>query len=97
VHDLRDERVLITKAALFVVAGALAGLILLSRTAEWTSLLLLVTCIWSFARAYYFAFYVIEHYVDRSHRFSGIASAVRFLWSTRGERRGLSNETDAVP
>jgi len=33
-----------------------------------------------FARAYYFAFYVIERYVDR---FSGLWSCVRYLCSQR--------------
>jgi hypothetical protein len=35
--------------------------------------------IWSFARAYYFAFYVIEHYVDGSYRFAGLGDF--FVWS----------------
>jgi hypothetical protein len=33
--------------------------------------------IWAFCRAYYFAFYVIEHYVDSSFKFAGLGSFVR--------------------
>lgn len=33
--------------------------------------------IWAFCRAYYFAFYVIEHYVDPHYRFAGL---VDFLY-----------------
>jgi hypothetical protein len=37
------------------------------------------------ARAYYFAFYVIQHYVDPGYRFSGLFSFLRyFLRSRRG-------------
>jgi hypothetical protein len=41
--------------------------------------LLLAVAIWCFARAYYFAFYVIEHYVDDSYRFSGLWSFALYL------------------
>jgi hypothetical protein len=37
--------------------------------------------VWCFCRSYYFAFYVIEHYVDPSYRFSGLWSFVRYLLS----------------
>ncbi len=37
-------------------------------------------CIWSFCRCYYFAFYVIEHYVDSGYRFSGLGSFVKYWW-----------------
>jgi hypothetical protein len=36
--------------------------------------LLLALTVWGFCRAYYFAFYVIEHYVDPGYRFSGLFS-----------------------
>lgn len=55
VRDLTSKRALCLKAALFIVAAVLAGAILLARTPEWSSLLLLTLCIWSAARAYYFA------------------------------------------
>lgn len=35
---------------------------------------LLALSIWGFCRAYYFAFYVIEKYVDPEFRFSGLLS-----------------------
>lgn len=41
--------------------------------------------IWCFCRFYYFAFYVIERYVDPSYRFSGLLSFARYLIA-RGER-----------
>src|SRR5437899_12245421 len=46
----------------------------------------LALAIWCFCRFYYFAFYVIEHYVDPAYRFSGLWSFVCWL----GERRKKS-------
>jgi hypothetical protein len=34
--------------------------------------LLLVLVIWSFCRAYYFSFYVLERYVDPGFKFAGL-------------------------
>ncbi|HXY37070.1 MAG TPA: hypothetical protein VEI07_22775 [Planctomycetaceae bacterium] len=39
--------------------------------------------IWSFSRFYYFAFYVIEKYVDSSYRFAGLPSFARYLIAER--------------
>lgn len=40
---------------------------------------LLAISVWGFARAYYFAFYVIQHYVDPSYRFAGLWSFARYV------------------
>jgi hypothetical protein len=81
--DLKNPRLIYLKAGLFVVAGLLAsaGILLLAPSLRVAALL--VIAIWSFARAYYFAFYVIEHYVDPSYRFAGLWSFVRYLLRKR--------------
>ena len=45
--------------------------------------LLLAVSVWCFCRFYYFAFYVIEHYVDSNYRFAGLWSFAGYLWSRR--------------
>jgi hypothetical protein len=42
----------------------------------------LLVCIsaWAFCRFYYCAFYLIEHYVDPSYRFSGLRSFARSFY-----------------
>jgi len=35
--------------------------------------------VWGFARFYYFAFYVIEHYVDPTYRFAGLIAFAQYL------------------
>jgi len=67
------------KGGLFLLLGLFAGaLILLQRPTLQAGALLLIT-VWAFCRFYYFAFYVIEHYVDPTYRFTGLISFARYL------------------
>jgi hypothetical protein len=81
--DLTDPRWIKLKGILFLVVGLVSAALLLLEAPSWKISLLLVIAIWCFCRAYYFAFYVIEKYVDPGYRFSGIGSAIRFLCSRR--------------
>ena len=67
------------KAALFLVLGVLCSGLLLIEQPNWRVAALLVVAIWSFCRLYYFAFYVIERYVDPGYKFSGLWSFARYL------------------
>ena len=79
--------------ALAAAAGVAAAAVLAERHVmhaflkrlSWMELraVLLLLVIWSFSRAYYFAFYVIEKYIDPSYRFSGLLSAAKFIVSRR--------------
>jgi hypothetical protein len=81
--DIRDPRLLYAKGILFLFGGLLAAGLLLAEAPSWKVALLLAIAIWCFARAYYFAFYVIEHYVDSSYRFAGLVDFVRYLFRQR--------------
>jgi len=77
--DLKNSRIIIAKGFLFLVTGCIAvGLLIVDHPDVRTGLLLVIT-VWSFCRFYYFAFYVIQHYVDPSYRFSGLTSFLRYL------------------
>ena len=78
-----DARWIKVKGALFLFLGLLAGGLLLAERVSWIDAVLLLICVWAFCRAYYFAFYVIEHYVDPGYKFSGLGSFVRYLWRRR--------------
>ena len=81
--DIKNPRLLYAKGALFVLGGILAsGLILVERPTVKVAVLLGIA-IWCFARAYYFAFYVVQHYVDPSYKFAGLWAFVRYLCRTR--------------
>jgi hypothetical protein len=73
------------KAGLFLVAGIAAAAGILLENLHWRTALLLGIAIWSFCRLYYFAFYVIEKYIDPSYRFAGLGSVVVYLLRARME------------
>jgi hypothetical protein len=77
--DIRSPRLLYLKGALFLLLGVLAAGLLLAEHADWKFAALLALAIWSFARAYYFAFYVIEHYIDPGYKFAGLWDFTRYL------------------
>jgi hypothetical protein len=77
--DIKDPRLLYLKGFLFLFAGLFASALLLLEVPTLRGALLLAIAVWSFARFYYFAFYVIEHYVDPSFKFAGLGSFVMYL------------------
>src|SRR5687768_8914100 len=82
-RDITNAKLLYLKGLLFVGCGILAGMLLvLDRPTFQTAALLAVT-VWCFARAYYFAFYVIERYADPSFRYSGLGSLLLYLLRKR--------------
>lgn len=68
-----------TKGILFLILGTLSSTLLIIKVRDKTVIILLVLSIWSFCRFYYFAFYVIERYVDSSYRYSGLLSLANYL------------------
>jgi hypothetical protein len=62
--DIKSPRLLYLKGGLMLVVGLLASGLLIAEHPTVKVVFLLALAIWGFARAYYFAFYVIEHYID---------------------------------
>ena len=84
--DLTNPRWMGAKAGMMAVAGAMSfGLCLLPQSEGLRAALQLVM-VWAFCRAYYFAFYVIEHYVDSTYRFAGLLSFLQYAIHKRHER-----------
>ena len=77
--DITNPKLLYAKGLLFVLTGTLAAALILVEHPSLRVAALLAVAIWSYCRAYYFAFYVIEKYIDPSYRFAGLASLVRYL------------------
>ena len=72
--DLKSPTAIYLKGFLFLIAGLTAGGLLIAEAPTLRVAALLPIAIWSFCRAYYFAFYVIEHYVDPGYKFAGLWS-----------------------
>ena len=77
--DLKNPRLIYLKGVLFLVIGVLCFTLLLVRTPQWETACLLCVAIWSFCRFYYFAFYVVQHYVDDQYRFAGLIDFLRYV------------------
>ena len=77
--DITNPKVLKFKGVLFLLLGVLSGGLLIAIAPNWRVFLLLAICVWAFARFYYFAFYVLEHYADREFRYSGLLDLLRYL------------------
>ncbi|MCW5555400.1 MAG: hypothetical protein KIS67_24965 [Verrucomicrobiae bacterium] len=81
--DLTQPGWIKLKGGLFLLLGSGAAALLMLEHPTWKVALLLVLTVWSFCRFYYFAFYVIEHYVDANYRFAGLGSFLRYLLRRR--------------
>ncbi len=94
--DIQSPRLLYIKGALFLFLGLLAAGLLLAEHANWKFAALLALAIWSFARAYYFAFYVIEHYIDPNFKFSGLWAFCQYLLRRpRSKTESVGTHSDA--
>jgi hypothetical protein len=85
--DLTDPRWIKLKGLLFLVVGVLSSTLLILEHPKWKVAVLLGVSIWCFCRFYYFAFYVIERYVDPGYRFSGLRSFVGYMLAKRRRDR----------
>lgn len=83
--DLTNPTWIKAKGILFLLLGLLSSALLLLNHLDVKFVLLFAIAVWSFCRFYYFAFYVIEHYVDPQYRFSGLLSFLGYL-VRRGSR-----------
>lgn len=85
--DLKSPTLLWAKGFLFLFLALFAAVLLVVQAPSFTVAALLALAIWAFCRAYYFAFYVIEHYVDSTYKFSGLISFLKYAMRRKGEAR----------
>ena len=76
---LANPRLIYLKGFLFLFAGLIASAAILIELPSFKIALLLSIAIWSFSRAYYFAFYVIQHYVDPTYHFAGLWAFFKYV------------------
>jgi hypothetical protein len=81
--DLTNPKIIVIKGFLFLFPGLFASGILLARHPDFAVAALLCVTVWAFCRFYYFAFYVIQHYVDSQYRFAGLISFARYAMARR--------------
>lgn len=81
--DLTNPFWIKLKGLLFLFLGIAAAILIFLDDPTWKTAVLLAMAIWSFCRFYYFAFYVIEKYVDPGYKFSGLFSFAKYLFQRR--------------
>ena len=85
--DIKNIRLLWAKGVLFLLLGVVSSTLLLVESPSLKVGLLLALAVWAFCRAYYFAFYVIEHYADPNYRFAGLISFIGYACRLRAARQ----------
>ena len=81
--DLKSPFWIKLKGILFLVIGIASAVLLFLDNPKWQTAVLLALAIWSFCRFYYFAFYVIEKYVDAKYKFSGLIDFAKYFFGRR--------------
>ena len=85
--DIKSKKVLFLKAGLFVLAGLICIFIILLENPSFKLAALIACAVWCFARAYYFAFYVIEHYIDSDYKFAGLGSFISYCLRNKSDEK----------
>ncbi len=75
-RDLKNSTAIWFKGVAFFLIAVGASVLLLANSFSVRTAVLLSVAIWASCRAYYFAFYVIQNYVDPQFRFSGLGAFV---------------------
>jgi hypothetical protein len=83
--DLRNPKLMWLKGILFLFIGTTSAGLVWAETRSLSTALLLILTIWAFCRAYYFAFYVLERYVDPQFRFAGLWSLVLYILARKSK------------
>jgi hypothetical protein len=94
--DLKSPTLIYAKGFLFLLTGLVAAALVLAEAPSLRLAALLAIAIWCFCRCYYFAFYVIEHYVDSSYRFAGLTSFAMYLLRSRSAATAASDRSAEV-
>lgn len=84
--DLSNPKLIHLKGILFLLIGFIATGLLIYLHPAFQTIVLHLVAIWAFCRAYYFAFYVIEKYVDGKFKFSGLGAFVAYLLKGKDKR-----------
>jgi len=85
-RDLANPKAIWLKGVLFLLLGLGPTGVLLAEMPTLRVAVLVTIVIWSYCRAYYFAFYVIERYVDPGFRFSGLIAFLRYALAGKRTR-----------
>jgi len=85
--DLKSKKWIVAKGVMFAgIALATAALIFVEMPSVKRAVLLTML-VWASCRFYYFLFYVLEHYVDRTMRYAGLLDLLMGMRQRREQLR----------
>jgi len=85
--DLKSKKWIVAKGVMFAgIALATVALILIEMPSVKLAVLLILL-VWASCRFYYFLFYVLEHYVDRTMRYAGLFDLLMGMRQRRTQMR----------
>jgi len=90
--DITNPKWIWIKGGLFLGLALAASVLLVMESASVTVTALLAVSVWASCRFYYFAFYVIGHYVDPTYRFSGLTAFALYALR-RGRARASGDQS----
>jgi hypothetical protein len=76
--DIKSPVLLYIKGGLMLLVGMTASILLMLQHPDLMTVVLLAVAIWGFCRAYYFAFYVISHYLEPGRKYAGLIDFVKY-------------------
>ena len=95
--DLKNPKLIYAKGVLFLLSGTIAAMLLIVEHPDVRTAFLLLVAVWCFARAYYFAFYVIEHYIDPTFKFAGLGAFAMYLLQRKRATDGTTGQAPQSP
>jgi hypothetical protein len=70
--DLKSKNWIVAKGLLFLAIAMVSAFLILLEEPSLRVTALLLLLVWASCRFYYFLFYVLEHYVDPTMRYTGL-------------------------
>jgi len=71
-RDLKSAQWIVAKGFMFAGIALATGALIFIEMPSLKLAVLLALLVWASCRFYYFLFYVLEHYVDRTMRYAGL-------------------------
>ena len=88
--DLKSKKWIVAKGIMFAGIAVATSAIILTEMPSLRLAVLLSLLVWASCRFYYFLFYVLEQYVDRTMRYSGLFDLLMGMRQRRRKMRSIA-------
>jgi hypothetical protein len=85
--DLTSKKWIVAKGVMFLVIALATAALILMEVPSVKVAVLLTLLVWAACRFYYFLFYVLEHYVDRTMPYAGLLDLLMGMRQQRAQMR----------